>query len=241
MTEAFESVKNIIGTSSAFRAGTPPVSVVIPTLNAARSLPGTVAALGPVPEIVVVDGGSDDGTPRIAEALGARVIEAPRGRGSQIAAGIAAAQQPWLFILHADTRMQPGWQGAALAHIAGGRDCAACFRFALDSTAPQARRLERIVAWRSRVLGLPYGDQGLLIHADLLRRVGGMHPLPIMEDVDLVRRLGRRRIVVLDAAAVTSADRWVRDGWYRRSARNLMCLALWFVGVPPRVIARLYA
>ena len=90
------------------------------------------------------------------------------------------------------------------------------------------------------VLGLPYGDQGLLIHRDLLRSVGGVRALPLMEDVDLVRRLGRRRLVGLDVPAVTSAAKWQRDGWYRRSARNLLCLALYFAGVPLRLIARLY-
>ena len=119
-------------------------------------------------------------------------------------------------------------------------DRAGYFRFALDSDDPRARRLERLVAWRCRVLALPYGDQGLLIHRDLLAAVGGIRPLPLMEDVDLVRRLGRRRLVALDAAAITSAAKWQRQGWYRRSLRNLACLALYFAGVPPRLIARLY-
>ena len=90
------------------------------------------------------------------------------------------------------------------------------------------------------MFALPYGDQGLLIHRDLLRAAGGIRPLPLMEDVDLVRRLGRHRLVRLDAAAVTSAAKWQRDGWTRRSARNLLCLALWFLGVPAHCIARLY-
>jgi hypothetical protein len=100
------------------------------------------------------------------------------------------------------------------------------------------------VAWRCRVLALPYGDQGLLIHRDLLAAVGGIRPLPLMEDVDLVRRLvrrgGRARLVALDAVAVTSAERWRREGYAGRSARNLLCLSLWFAGVPPRIIARVY-
>ena len=96
--------------------------------------------------------------------------------------------------------------------------------------------------WRGAAgcLALPYGDQGLLIHRDLLAAVGGIRPLPLMEDVDLVRRLGRRRLVALDAAAITSAAKWQRQGWYRRSLRNLACLTLYFAGVPPRLIARLY-
>ena len=217
------------------------LSVVIPALNAAATLPATLAALGATPaEVLVVDGGSADGTPALARGLGARVIAAPRGRGTQIAAGVAASAGPWLLLLHADTRLGPGWPEAVGAAMRDpGR--AGYFRFALDDAAPAARRLERAVAWRCRVLALPYGDQGLLVHRDLLAAVGGVAPLPLMEDVDLVRRLGRARLAPLPAEALTSAARWQRQGYLRRSARNLACLSLWFLGVPPRIIARVYA
>lgn len=216
-------------------------SVVIPALNAAADLPATLAALVSLPdEVLVVDGGSVDRTAEVAASGGARVLSAPRGRGGQLAAGVAAAAGPWLLLLHADTRLATGWADAAIAHMRGGADRAAYFRFALDSDDRHARRLERLVAWRCRMLALPYGDQGLLIHRDLLRAAGGLRALPLMEDVDLVRRLGRHRLVGLDAAALTSAAKWRRDGWYRRSIRNLLCLALYFAGMPPRLIARLY-
>ena len=113
-------------------------------------------------------------------------------------------------------------------------------RFALDDSSDQARRLERLVAWRCRRMALPYGDQGLLISRALYDQVGGFRPLPLMEDVDLVRRLGRARLRGLEVAAVTSAEKWRRDGWRRRSARNLACLSLWYLGVPPKVIAKVY-
>jgi rSAM/selenodomain-associated transferase 2 len=219
----------------------PDLSVVIPALNAAAGLPATLAALGRAPgEVVVVDGGSADATVALAEAGGARVLRAPPGRGGQIAAGIAAATGPWLLLLHADTRLGEGWVEVVRGAMAQPAR-AWHFQFLLDDTAPAARRLERAVAWRCRALGLPYGDQGLLIHRDLLQGVGGMRPLPLMEDVDLVRRLGRARIGALPVAALTSAARWQREGYLARSARNLACLGLWFLGVPPARIARLYA
>ena len=216
------------------------LSVVIPTLNAACTLGKTLAALAGTDEILVADGGSGDGTASLAAALGARVIDAPRGRGPQLAAGVAAARGEWLLLLHADTRLAPGWQDEARAHMATAPRRAGYGRFALDCPDPHARRLERAVAWRCRVFGLPYGDQALLIHRDLLHEVGGIRPLPLMEDVDLVRRLGKRRLAGLDIAATTSAEKWQRDGWYRRSLRNLLCLALYFAGLPPRFLLRFY-
>jgi hypothetical protein len=117
---------------------------------------------------------------------------------------------------------------------------AAVFTFRLDDPAWQARLIERGVALRGRLLALPYGDQGLLISRQMYEEVGGFRPLPLMEDVDLIRRIGRGRLDTLDIAATTSAERWRQDGWWRRSARNLSCLALHRLGVRPERIARLY-
>ena len=220
-----------------------PVSALIPTLNAAASLPATLAALrGEVAEIIIADGGSTDGTPGIARACGAQVITAPRGRGPQLRAAAEAASQPWLLALHADTRPGAGWQEAVAGFIARPEAAtqAGYFRFALDDAAPEARRLEAMVAWRCRWLGLPYGDQGLLIGRDFYQALGGYEPLPLMEDVALIRRIGSKRLVALPPAFITSAEKWRRDGWYARSARNLFCLSLWFAGVSPNRIVRLY-
>ncbi len=223
-----------------FEGPSPTVSAVLATLNVAQTLAATVATIAWTAEIIVADGGSTDGTAETAAQLGARVVTAPRGRGIQLAAGVAAASHDWLLLLHADTSLDPGAEAAARTHMTHQPDHAGYFRFTLDSADPRARRLERLVAWRCRMLALPYGDQALLIHRDLLQSVGGIRPLPLMEDVDLIRRLGRRRLMALDAAAITSAAKWERDGWLRRSVRNLLCLGLWFAGVPPHRIARLY-
>jgi rSAM/selenodomain-associated transferase 2 len=217
------------------------LSVVIPALNASGTLRGTVASVIEADEVVVVDGGSGDGTAQLAASLGAVVCRTERGRGGQLAAGVATARGDWLLLLHADTALASAWKCAADAHMAASPERAGYCRFRLDSDMPQARRLERLVAWRCRVLALPYGDQGLLIHRDLLHTVGGIRPLPLMEDVDLVRRIGRGRLVALDVDATTSAEKWQRQGWHRRSLRNLLCLTLYFAGVPPRLLAWLYA
>jgi rSAM/selenodomain-associated transferase 2 len=221
-----------------------PASALIPTLNAAATLPATLAALrGSVAEIIISDCGSTDGTPDIAREHGALVIPAARGRGVQLRAAAEAATQPWLLALHADTKPGPGWQAAIADFIARPAVAAEAgyFRFTLNDPAPEARRLEAMVAWRCRWLGLPYGDQGLLIGRDFYRALGGYEAIPLMEDVALIRRIGRKRLVALPADFITSAEKWQRDGWYARSARNLFCLSLWFAGVAPERIAAFYA
>jgi len=221
------------------------MSVVIPTLDAADELAATLAALAGarlVGEIIVADGGSSDDSVAVAHAAGARIVKAPRGRGTQLAAGAAAASGDWLLFLHADCSLAPGWEQAVDTFVTapGAADRAGYFAFALDDASRAARRLERIVAWRCRVLGLPYGDQGLLIARALYQAVGGFAALPLMEDVEFARRLGRRRLMPLGAPAYASARRYREGGYIRRPLRNLICLALYFLGVPARHIARLY-
>lgn len=216
------------------------LSVVIPTLDAAESLPDTLARMAAADEIVVADGGSGDSTVELAAAAGARVVVAPRGRGAQLRAGAEAARGEWLLFLHADTLPGRDWPAAVARHAAEHPQAAGCFRLRLAAREGRARLVERAVAARVALFGLPYGDQGLLVPRALYDSVGGYRPLPLMEDVDLVRRIGRRRLRRLDEAAWTSAGRWRRDGWLRRSARNLACLALYRLGVAPERIARLY-
>jgi hypothetical protein len=162
------------------------------------------------------------------------VVTTAAGRGRQLAAGAAAGNAPWLLFLHADTTLGPGWAIAARGFMTEAANAARAgyFRLQFDSRDPRARRVERLVAWRCRTFGLPYGDQGLLMTRAFYQRLGGFDLLPLMEDVDLVRRIGRVNLVPLDAVVVASARRYERDGWLLRPLRNLSCLALFSVGVP---------
>lgn len=227
------------------------LSIVIPTLNAERTLPACLSALvnaaadGMVAQVIVADGGSTDLGPRIADEMGCEIVSCERGRGQQMSAGAAAATRgEWLMFLHADTVLEDGWHHEVKTFIehcgARGREHAAAFTFRLDDYGQRARWMERLVALRCVLFALPYGDQGLVMPRSLYERLGGFRQMPLMEDVDLVRRIGRSRLAMLRAGAVTSAERYREQGYLRRSLRNLGCLALYFFKVPPRVISRLY-
>lgn len=228
------------------------LSVVIPTLNAAGTLPATLAALatstpGIELDVVVVDGGSTDETLDVAQRCGVRIAHADGGRGPQLAEGARVALGAWFLFLHADTRPPEGWPAVVRAFAAAPANAmrAGYFRLALDvpttdPARPAARRIERLTAWRCRRMGLPYGDQGLLLSRALYEAVGGFESVPLMEDVRLVRRIGKARLSEMPAVAVTGAARYRRDGFWRRPLKNLSLLGLHSLGVSPHLLAKLY-
>lgn len=219
----------------------PRLSIVVPTLNAPKTLASCLACLNGAHEVIVVDGGSGDDSRRIAEQNGATLLPSPRGRGIQLRNGADAASGDWLLFLHADTLLGADWTDAVERHMASAPDAAGYFRFRLQSDAWQARLVETGVRLRAQMFGLPYGDQALLVRRALYDRIGGYRPLPLLEDVDLVCRLGRRRLRRLPADALTSAARWQEDGWLARSVRNIACLSLYLAGVSPERISSFYA
>ncbi len=224
------------------------ISVVIPTLNAERTLARCLAALvgpamrGVVREVIIVDGGSTDATAAIAEDAGAHLLQTPPGRGRQLRGGAEAAKSDWLLFLHADTVLEETFEEEVRAFMnrQGGAAQAAAFTFALDDYGARARVMEKIVALRCRLLALPYGDQGLLVSRRLYNNIGGFADMPLMEDVDIIRRIGRKRLAFLRAHAVTSAARYRQSGYILRPLKNLSILTLYACGVPPRLLVKLY-
>jgi rSAM/selenodomain-associated transferase 2 len=225
----------------------PGLSVVIAARDEARRLPALLSQLAAAPQLVrevwLVDGGSRDGTPRLASLAGARVLHSPPGRGGQLALGASQAGGPWLLLLHADVRLPAGWAERLAAVLANDHSGARAWYFQLAITAPSpARRLvEGAVRLRSRWRQQPYGDQGLLLPLPLYRAVGGIRPLPLMEDLDLVLRLARQaRLCSLVLALRVDGRRWQRRGVWHTTWSNLQLRRAWRRGVPVEQLARRY-
>jgi rSAM/selenodomain-associated transferase 2 len=223
-----------------------PVTIVIPVYRDAEALERTLQALSTAaeagwPELIVVSTADDAASLAPLRAAYDDVVwlETTLGRAHQMNAGAARATGRWLIFLHADTRLPAKWRAAI---DAADRDAAisiGCFRFALDSASPIARVLEAGVRLRVQLFGLPYGDQALFVRREDFAAAGGFADLPIMEDVDLVRRFRRRgRLFSAPLPAVTSARKWERDGWLARTARHVALILLYFAGVPPERLAQ---
>ena len=216
------------------------ISVVIPTLNSQASLPRCFDSLigatvrGLVKEVVVADGGSSDETLAIADGTGCHVARGKKSRASQWAAGAATARGDWLLFLLPETALEAGWEAEADSFISNStleRPRAAAFRYALDDFAGAARRRETMVAWRTGLFALPYADQGLLMPRRMYQKLGG-HREVAMEDADLVRRIGRTRLVQLRSRAINKPER----AEPRRGALVAMLHAL---RVPVSVVSRI--
>ncbi len=226
------------------------VSVIIPTLNAGPRLAQCLDALvtsaidGVVKEVVVVDGGSTDDTTTIADGFGARIVNAPAGRGGQLSYGADNARGDWLLFLHGDTVLETGWAKEVQQFIDADAYDAGVFTLAFDTDGIAAKVVATGAMLRTRLTKSPYGDQGLLISRKAYDEVGGFRDMPLFEDVDLVRRLLRKSASmtfhIFRSKAVTSAERYERDGYVRRVFKNLILFTRYQMGAPPEKLVRDY-
>lgn len=222
-----------------------PLSVVIPTLNAAADLAELLpqlmegVAAGLVRDVIVSDGGSKDDIAKLAEAVGAEFVTGPAGRGGQLRRGVSASRADWILVLHADSRLPEGWS-ALVREAMEVPDRAFAFGLQFRATGLAPRLVAGWANLRSRFFALPYGDQGLLIPRALYEAAGGYPDIPLMEDVALVRAL-ERPVQLLPAVISTSVDRYRADGWFRRGAGNLWLLLRYLAGADPARLAKAYS
>jgi rSAM/selenodomain-associated transferase 2 len=220
------------------------LSIVIPTLNESAHIGGLLTDLAPARqaghELILVDGGSGDGTVEGAARLVDRSIRAPRGRACQMNAGANAATGEVLWFLHADTRLPPE---AAVALLAACRAGAAWGRFDVRlSGCPRLLRLvERLMNLRSRVTGIATGDQGIFVTRAAFEQAGGFPDIPLMEDIALSKALRRQAPpACLRVRIVTSSRRWEDQGVIRTILLMWRLRLAYALGADPRRLARLY-
>ena len=222
-----------------------PLSIIIPTLNAANRIGPTLACLaetigeGLIRELIIADGGSTDAIADIADHAGATLVTSSPGRGGQLRAGSAKAKGTWLLFLHADTLLDRAWSAAVIGHLAQHPKKAAYFKLRFDAVGPWPSLISQWANLRSQLFHLPYGDQGLLISRQHYDAIGGHPDFPMMEDVAIARAIGRQ-MHALAATATTSAERYQRNGWLRHSLRNHMLMLRYCLGTDPEKLAQLY-
>jgi rSAM/selenodomain-associated transferase 2 len=222
---------------------TPTLSIIIPALNEARSIGATLDAVSqlsrPV-EVIVVDGGSDDETPELANARGAKVLSSERGRGVQMHTGACAAESSVFWFLHADTLVPPDAVECIAevmrdSAVAGGN-----FNIRFDGTG----RAGHFMTWlypQLRRIGLCYGDSAIFVRREAYEKVGGFKAFPIFEDLDLLRELRKvGRIVHLRAVVVTSSRRFHGRSFAFTFARWMFMQVLYWLGMQPQTLGRFY-
>lgn len=198
--------------------------------------------LGPISIVIIGDRAQSDLKKLAARFDNIVLIDPPAGgRGAALAKGGAQVKQGWMLCVHADTCFQDDYLGEIAGFMKGKHDRAAYFKFKQDARGWKAWGLERLVVLRNALYALPYGDQGLLIHHELYQELGGFREdYPLFEDVDLVQKIGRKRLHKLPVAAVTSHERY-KDGYLPRILLNMKCLWLYFVARKhPRDIVNIY-
>jgi rSAM/selenodomain-associated transferase 2 len=219
------------------------ISVVIPTLNEQTQIERALACTRlPGVERIVVDANSSDGTAQTARFLRAeKVIQALPGRAHQMDAGYREASGAVVLFLHADTRLEPGWSEAVRVALDDPSVAGGAFRLRLEAAGLGYRLIERGVELRSRIAGLPYGDQALFVRKRVLDQAGGISPVPIFEDLDLVAAIKRAgKLALLRECAFTSARRYARNGVLRQLLRNNTALAGYLLDMERDRIARWY-
>ena len=220
------------------------LSIVIPTLNSTNLISSTLLSLSEgieaslIKELIISDGNSTDDIKKLSNEIGAVFIKGRKGRGIQLHRGAMKATGEWILFIHSDTILPPGWAIAFLKHIKNQENAGYC-KLSFDDPSLIAKVISFGANLRSSIFKLPYGDQGLLISKKLYNEIGGYPDLPLMEDVAIVKLL-KQKIQLVPVTIKTSAFKYKRDGWLKRSINNITLLIRFKFGADPHKLAKLY-
>jgi rSAM/selenodomain-associated transferase 2 len=219
------------------------ISIIIPTLNEADCIETTLSILThrETIEVIVVDGGSTDGTADLAKSCGATLLTTDPSKSGQMNTGAKAAGGDIFLFLHADTLVPENFEKSIISAIYQDGVAAGAFQLRINSESKGLRFIERVANWRSRHLQTPYGDQGIFVTQSLFQEIGGYADIAIMEDFELIRRLKRRgKIIILDQSVTTSPRRWQNLGIFKTWLLNQIIAVAYIFGYPPERLAHWY-
>jgi len=218
------------------------ISVIIPALNEGAGIGTALQQLEGMEgiEIIVSDGGSSDDTLEIAKKY-SRVTTSEPGRGRQMNAGVSVATGDLFLFLHADTKLPDNWKDVVISAMSEDQAVCGAFSLGIDSKKNFHRIIAAAANIRTGITNIPYGDQGIFVRRSVFERIGGFREIPIMEDVDLMRRLKREgKVVIQREKAITSARRWEKEGVIYSTFRNWVLITLYYLGVQPERLYRFY-
>lgn len=223
------------------------ISIVIPALNEQAVINETIEhirglPLGETVEIIVVDGGDKAETVGVITDHNVRCLSSGRGRGAQMNRGAFTARGEIILCLHADTRLPTNGLRNIVSAMDDAHLSAGAFDLEISAKGKAYRVIERVASLRSRLTGIPYGDQAIFVRRDYFKSLGGYKELPIMEDVDLMRRIKKDggKVGFIPEKVKTSARRWEREGVIRCTCRNWAIMLLYLLGVPPERLVNWY-